>query len=43
MSSSKISSAGRPLIFSNHWISVAVNAFSLTLGRADFSSRRTFG
>jgi aminodeoxyfutalosine synthase len=30
-------------IFSNQWISVAVNAFRFTVGSAAFSSRRTLG
>ena len=38
MSSSSTSSADRPLIFSNQWISVAVNALSATFGSAAFSS-----
>ena len=33
ISSSRISSAGRPEIFSNHWISVAVKHLSLTSGQ----------
>ncbi len=43
ISSSSISSADRPLIFSNQWISVAVKAFSATDGSAAFSSERTRG
>ena len=43
ISSSRISSAGLPLIFSNHWISVAVKALSATSGSAALSSRSTFG
>ena len=41
ISSSRISSAGRPEIFSNQWISVAVKHFRLTFGSAAFSSRST--
>ena len=41
ISSSRISSAGRPLIFSNHCTSVAVKHLSLTFGSAAFSSRST--
>ncbi len=43
ISSSRISSADRPLIFSNQWISVAVKAFSETFGSAAFSSRSERG
>jgi hypothetical protein len=43
MSSSRISSAGRPEIFSNQWISVAVKHFNDTPGSAAFSSRSTRG
>ena len=43
ISSSRISPAGRPLIFSNHCTSVAVKHLSLTFGSAAFSSRSTLG
>ena len=43
ISSSSTTSADRPLIFSNQWISVAVNALSATFGSAAFSSFSTRG
>ncbi len=43
ISSSRISLADRPEIFSNQWISVAVKHFSATSGSAFFNSRRLRG